>query len=145
MVLDSYLRTGKTGSFVDNAGSGGILIHVDPEKGITDSHGLDKKGIIYDSHPNHGYSFSGILLPFWDEALKTVKQAALTIPGVRYAGWDLTFTDENRWIIIEGNATPMYVIPKYIEKEAQGFGNRYDLMETIHYDELIQSEETLCP
>ena len=37
-----------------------------------------------------------------------IGEAALRIPGARYAGWDITYTDEDRWILIEGNGIPMY-------------------------------------
>ena len=141
VVLDAVLRTGRSGSFVDNAGSGGIFIHVDPAKGITDSHGIDKRGIVYESHPDHAYRFSGFRLPLWEEALETAKSAARAIPGVRYAGWDIVCTEENRWILIEGNGMPMY----NVHQAPLGAGKRKELLRSIHYEELIRSKQTLCP
>lgn len=140
VVLDAVLRTGRSGSFVDNAGSGGIFIHIDPAKGITDSHGIDKRGIVYESHPDHAYRFSGICLPFWEGALETAKSAARTSPGVRYAGWDLACTEENRWILVEGNGMPMY----NVHQATLGVGKRKELLRSIHYEELIRSKQTLC-
>ena len=136
VVLDSFLRTGRRGSFVDNGGRGGIIVHVDPASGITDSHGIDERGFFYESHPDHAYRFYGIHLPLWAEALKTVRQAALTIPGAQYVGWDIVCTDENRWIIVEGNAMTMYIG----QQATLGVGKRKELLEAIHYDELIGSE-----
>ena len=126
VVLGSFLRAGRKGSFVDNVGSGGIIVHVNPEKGITDSHGLDERGFFYDSHPDHGFRFSGIRLPLWEEALETAKKAALMIPGARYVGWDLACTDENRWVVVEGNAMTMY----FGQQITQGV--RKELLETLH-------------
>lgn len=141
VVLDSFIRTGRRGSFVDNGGSGGIFVHVDPANGITDSHGIDERGFTHESHPDHAYRFFGIHLPIWDEALETAKKAALTIPGARYVGWDLACTEASRWIIVEGNAMTMYIG----QQATLGIGKRKALLESIHYDELIRSEHALCP
>ncbi len=127
VVLDSFLRAGRRGAFVDNGGSGGIFIHVDPEKGITDSHGIDEKGFVYESHPDHAYRFSGRHLPLWEEALNTAKKAALSVPGARYVGWDLTCTEENRWIIVEGNAMTMYIG----QQATLDVGKRKELLEVL--------------
>lgn len=129
VVLDSFLRTGRIGSIVDNGSAGGIFVHVDHVKGITDSHGIDERGFFYDSHPDHRYSFSGIRLPFWEEALKTACAAALTIPHARYVGWDLTCTEDNRWIIVEGNAMAMYIG----QQATIGVGIRKKLLEQIGF------------
>ena len=141
VVLDSFIRAGRRGSFVDNGGRGGIFVHVDPANSITDSHGIDERGFTYESHPDHAYRFCGIQLPIWDEALETAKKAALAIPGARYVGWDLACTEENRWIIVEGNAMTMYIG----QQATLGIGKRKAFLESIHYDELIQSEHALCP
>ena len=138
VVLDSFLRIGRKGSFVDNVGSGGIFVHVDPATGITEGCGLDKKGYVYRSHPDHGYPCSGIRMPLWNEALEIAKEAALRIPGARYAGWDITYTDEDRWILIEGNGIPMYE-----GQTSRDFRKRKEILEAIHYEELIGSETAL--
>ena len=139
VVLDSFLRIGRKGAFVDNGGAGGIFVHVDPAVGITDSHGIDERGFAYESHPDYAYRFSGICMPFWEKALKTVKEAALALPGARYVGWDVVCTEENRWIIIEGNAMTMYIG----QQATLDVGKRKQLLESIHYDELIRSEHAL--
>lgn len=139
VVLDSFLRIGRKGSFVDNGGVGGIFVHVDPSSGITDSHGIDERGLIYESHPDHQYSFSEIRLPLWEEALKTAKQAALTIPGARYVGWDIVCTEYERWIIVEGNAMTMYIG----QQAPLAVGKRRALLEAIRYEDLLRSEPLL--
>ncbi|MBR0105242.1 MAG: hypothetical protein IJM06_06545 [Firmicutes bacterium] len=139
VVLYAALRTGRSGSFVDNAGRGGIFVNVDPAKGITDSHGVDKKGFVYESHPDHAYRFCGIRLPLWEEALETAKKAARTTPCTRYVGWDLACTKENRWIIVEGNGMPMYDV----HQAPLGVGKRKELMDAIHYERLVSSKPAL--
>ena len=139
VVLDSFLRTGRRGSFVDNGGAGGIFVHVDPATGATDSHGIDERGFVYGSHPDHAYRFYGIRLPLWEEALKTAKAAALTIPGARYVGWDLVCTEDDRWIVVEGNAMTMYIG----QQATLDVGKRKALLEAIHYEELLGSDAAL--
>ena len=139
VVLDAFLRIGRRSSFVDNGGSGGIFVHVDAEKGITDSHGIDVYGGVYESNPDHNYLFRGINMPFWEDALNTAKEAAMRISGARYVGWDLACTDDNRWIIVEGNCMTMYIG----QQATVGYGKRKDLLKAIHYDELIESEQPL--
>ncbi len=119
---------------MDNGGNGGIFVHTDPANGITDSHGIDERGFVYESHPDHAYRFYGIRLPLWEEALKTAKEAALMTPGARYIGWDLVCTEEDRWVIVEGNAMTMYIG----QQATLGVGKRKKLLVSIHYDELIQ-------
>jgi hypothetical protein len=110
---------------VDNGGAGGIFVHIDPVQGITDSHGIDERGFVYECHPDHAYRFHGIRMPFWEEALKTAKEAARRIPGARYVGWDVVCTEENRWIIVEGNAMTMYIG----QQATLGIGKRKALLE----------------
>ena len=132
VVLDTFLRVGRKDSFVDNGGSGGIFVHLNPAEGITDSHGIDERGFVYELHPDHSYRFCGISMPLWNEAVKTAKKAALTIPGARYVGWDIVCTEDKRWIIVEGNSMTMYIG----QQATVGIGKRRALMDAIHYEEL---------
>ena len=106
---DSFMKVGRKGSFVDNGGAGGIVAHVDPKTGTFDSPGADEKGYRYVTHPDHGYVFAGIQLPAWDEALALAKKAATAIDGASYVGWDLTYTSEGKWIIVEGNGATQFI------------------------------------
>lgn len=108
IVQDSFLKIGRDGSFVDNGGRGGIFVHVDKDSGRTDSTGIVETGIVYTEHPDHGYQLKGIQMPEWSEALRLVKLAAERIPEIRYAGWDITYVNDNRWIIVEGNAKTQF-------------------------------------
>ena len=31
------------------------------------------------------------------------------IPGFRFIGWDLTYTEDNEWIIVEGNSITQFL------------------------------------
>ncbi|MDO4960699.1 MAG: sugar-transfer associated ATP-grasp domain-containing protein [Eubacteriales bacterium] len=127
IALDSFLRVGRKGAFIDNGSQGGIFVHVDPGTGITDSCGIDEKGIQYQSNPDNHYDFKGIQLPFWDEALETAGKAARAIEGVYYAGWDMACTEDGRWIIVEGNPRTMY----YGQQGPLGTGKRRHMLTAI--------------
>lgn len=58
-----FFRTGRAGSFVDNAGSGGVFAGVDPETGILNTSGVDEFGIRHEKHPESGVEFRGFQLP----------------------------------------------------------------------------------
>ncbi len=107
-VVWPFMKVGKKGSFVDNAGAGGIFVAVDETNGMCISDGIDEAGQMYTHHPDHGYAFRGFQLPNWDDALKLgealAQKALQIIPEVRYIGWDISYTSDNRWIVIEGNA-----------------------------------------
>ncbi len=108
-IEDSFMKIGRAGSFVDNGGAGGIMVHVNAQTGVFDSCGIDERGFRYDKHPDHGYAFAGIQLPDWQKALSIAKEAAPIVEGARYVGWDLTYTAEGKWIIVEGNGATQFI------------------------------------
>ena len=108
-VQDCFMKVGRKGSFVDNGGSGGIIVHIDKESGILDSNGIDEDGIIYEKHPDHDYVFNGYQLPNWVDALKLAKCIALKINEAKYVGWDLTCNTSGEWIVVEGNALTQFL------------------------------------
>ena len=67
--------------------------------------GADKKGHTFECHPDTGVRFKGFQLPHWDEVLEIVKTAALMVPGNHYCGWDLAYTADRGWCMVEANCT----------------------------------------
>ena len=112
-ILWPWMRAGHEGSFVDNAGSGGIVLTLD-ENGRIFTHGVDEAGRCFDYHPDNGVKFEGYQLPDWEGALEVAKaitrKMLSVIDDIRYVGWDLTYTEKNEWIILEGNASPQFVM-----------------------------------
>ena len=131
-VMSCFMKVGRAGAFVDNGGAGGILVHIDIDSGTFDSNGIDEKGIIYETHPDNGYQFKGVKLPDWEEALRLAKEIALEIKGARFIGWDFTYTDEGKWIIVEGNAMTQF----FAQQATVGRGIKREFLEQIGYDEL---------
>lgn len=102
-VIWTRMRMGKKGSVVDNAGSGGIVVNVDPQTGIITSDGIDEHHNHFEKHPDCGLKFEGWQVPRWDELLKTVEELHRTVFYKHvYVAWDFALTD-NGWVVIEGN------------------------------------------
>ena len=101
-VLDPFLRTGRAGADVDNAGQGGVFAGIDPDTGMIITDGVDELGHSFVSHPDSGMVFKGWQVPHWDELLETAKKAHLNMPDQKYIGWDFALTDKG-WVLIEGN------------------------------------------
>lgn len=108
-VHDSFAKVGREGSFVDNGGAGGIFVHIDIKTGIMDSCGIDEECNRYEQHPDNGTVFRGYAFPEWDKAVETAVKAAEEISELSYIGWDLTYTKDCRWIIVEGNARTQFL------------------------------------
>lgn len=53
-AITPFLRTGRKGSVVDNAGAGGIFANVDVKTGVVYTNGIDELGNEYECHPDSG-------------------------------------------------------------------------------------------
>ena len=129
----TFMKVGRAGSFVDNGGAGGIIVHINKETGTFDSNGIDEDGIVYEEHPDHGYTFIGVQMPDWEELLRLAKEAAMQIEGLGYVGWDFTYTSDNQWIIIEGNSLTQFIA----QQGTIGVGLKEEFYNTIGYKERI--------
>lgn len=117
------LRMGRGDSFVDNFSAGGISALIDPETGIIYTDGADKKGNSYLYHPDSGIRFRGFQIPEWKEAVAMVKEAALMIPDNHYCGWDLAYSKDRGWCMVEANCTAQMGAMQIVEKK----GRRHEL------------------
>ncbi len=112
-ILWPWMKVGRAGSFVDNSGAGGMGVAIDMKTGFLMSDGMDEHGNSYDKHPDTGLEFMGYKLPEWEKALdfgKSISAAlAERIEGIHFVGWDITYTENNEWVVVEGNAFPQFV------------------------------------
>jgi len=99
----AVLRIGRKGKVADNFHHNGIASQIDIKTGMVCSTGIDKSGNRYLVHPDSGLPIIGFMIPMWDEICKTVLAAARVVPQVRFVGWDVAVTKDNRVILIEGN------------------------------------------
>lgn len=95
----------KTG-FVDNFGSGGISVYVNPETGIMG------KGISYSRkdgkqtmsvHPDTGMNFEALQVPSWDKVKAYTLKLAHEYHYLPHIGWDIVPMEDGLHII-EGNS-----------------------------------------
>lgn len=98
-----FMRSGRKGSVVDNAGRGGIYAVINAETGKIVTNGMDEYGNEYTYHPDSGIEYKEWQVPEWEQLKKLAKEMHLSImPKHKYIGWDFALTDKG-WVVIEGN------------------------------------------
>lgn len=111
----AFMRAGRNGSFVDNAGAGGIVVGVDTKTGILNTDGYDEYGSHYFCHPETKVVFKGSQIPKWEELTSLCKEAAVTVKDIGYLSWDLAYTEKG-WVVIEVNEVGQFIIPQIVMK-----------------------------
>ena len=128
VVHSPFVKFGRGGSLVDNAGQGGVYCSVDAKTGAIMGPAVDEAGNTYERHPQSGIVFEGYQLPCWENALALAQQVFDKVPGARYIGWDFACTESGEWVIVEGNALTQFVCQQSSRRE----GIRQEFLETIH-------------
>lgn len=102
-ILAARLRI-TINSFVDNLAAGNAAAPVDPLTGKVNGPAVfsDITKADIEVHPLTKVQILDFQIPFWEEALAMVKEAALVVPGNRSVGWDVAFTSRGP-LLIEGN------------------------------------------
>lgn len=118
--LQAVLRMGTGHSEVDNASSGGIFARVDTDTGRVIGPARNLRGETFETHPDTGIQFEGSVIPRWDELNQLLEKVVRVVPEQKQVGWDFALS-KNGWIMVEGNATPMY----------QQFDPEHGLRETV--------------
>lgn len=123
-VIATFIKIGRTGKCVDNAGDGGnVDVCVDVESGEL------KYAIQYDGwrnikeidkHPDSGQQLNGVFIDNWITIKEEVERFQQAFPFCKAAGWDIAITDEGP-VVIEVNdfwdRTGQYFIRKGWRKE----------------------------
>lgn len=102
VVFGTFMRMGREGSVVDNAGAGGIFVRIDEETGIIISDGYTEHGEVYVEHPDSHVKFKDFQIPRWEELRELAVQCHKEIPWHKYVGWDFALTNSG-WVMLEGN------------------------------------------
>ena len=114
-IMTTMLRIGNNKNFVDNFNSGGMVAPVDEKTGIITQPAIDKNKQLYKLHPITNEKIEGFKLPYFNEAMEMVKEAATVIPEVGYVGWDVAFTPDGP-VFVEANDFPghdIYQLPEH--------------------------------
>lgn len=102
-IMGGLLRVGRKGRVADNFHHMGIASFIEPNTGIVTTLGIDKNKNRHIVHPDSGKQIIGFHIPYWEKVIKTVSEAALRFPEMRYIGWDVAITEDYNIALIEGN------------------------------------------
>nr|WP_281540252.1 sugar-transfer associated ATP-grasp domain-containing protein [Maribacter aestuarii] len=100
-ILSGLVRVGRTGSIVDNAHKGGIVVPFDKETGKLRDEGLqliDNGGGIFQKHPDTGIIFENLQLPHYQEVKELVAQVS-SLFDFPLLGWDVAITPRGPTIV----------------------------------------------
>lgn len=105
-VIATFIKIGRAGKCVDNAGSGGnVDVCVDVETG-TVQYAIRYDGWRHitdiDCHPDSGAQLNGVLIDNWQQIKAEVARFQQAFPYCKVAGWDIAITDEGP-VVIEVN------------------------------------------
>lgn len=106
VVFGALFRMGAHGSIIDNTHAGGIYVPINIETGTIDIDAIDSQNNRYGYHPDTHKQIRGFKIPYWQDIVRTCKDATQTIPNIHFAGWDLCVTKDGKVEIIEGNHAP---------------------------------------
>ena len=103
VVLQPFIRTGRNGAIVDNAGAGGIFAVFDPETGIVITDGVDESGNRFKKHPNSDIVYRGWQIPYYKELKSLTEIVHRSLPKYhKYVGFDFALSTKG-WLLVEGN------------------------------------------
>lgn len=102
-ILGARLRI-SVDSFVDNMAAGNLAAPIDAISGVVYGPGVysDITKEEQELHPITRKAIVGLVIPFWQNVIELVKEAALRMPENRSVGWDIAITSHGPELI-EGN------------------------------------------
>ncbi|WP_293694644.1 CapA family protein [uncultured Agrococcus sp.] len=121
-IISTGIRFGGD-SITDNFSADGFVCDVDKETGVIVTPGVNKKGVVAESHPYSNKRFVGAQVPHWDQVLKIATEAMSVLSGVNFVGWDVAISPD-RVSLIEGNSAPDLVLVQ-APYAPQKIGKRY--------------------
>lgn len=105
-VIATFIKIGRSGAFVDNAGGGGnvdagINVKTGEIYGAIEFNGFRKTRPI-DCHPDTGTQLNGVVIEYWDEICAQLCHFQQRLPFLKAIGWDVAITDDGP-VVIEMN------------------------------------------
>jgi len=111
-IAHAYLRMGTEKSgIVDNICQGGLTAEIDYKTGKLGSAAqIPLSGELkwYDIHPETKAKIKGIKIPKWEKFKEEFISVITKLDDFNCVGWDILFTGEGEFVIIEGNSRPGY-------------------------------------
>jgi hypothetical protein len=102
----AYLRVGLPQALTDHASVGGVMYPIELEDGALGD-AMGRPGATSPTTSSGSATFSPLVLrgfrvPAWDQVKRLSLEAALSLPRVRWVGWDILCAPDGA-VIIEGN------------------------------------------
>ncbi len=102
LVRASHLKLGRQNeNHVQSKSS--VMVPVHPETGVFNDIGYAPEWVETDVHPDSNMTFSGHIIPHFEECIETVTALHKKVPYVRNIGWDLTVDNGGNVRIMEWN------------------------------------------
>ena len=105
-VIATFLKIGRKGSDVDNAGGGGNIdcgINIESGQCFNTIQFNSFKDIVHITHhPDTGTLIDSIVIDNWSEVVEKVKNYQTKIPYLKTLGWDIALTNQGP-VVIEIN------------------------------------------
>lgn len=102
-IIATFIKIGRAGSIVDNAGDGGnVDVAVDIASGTLQyaiRYDGWRKVTDIDVHPDTHAPLNGVVIEHWDTIKAEVCRFQQALPYCRVAGWDIAITDEGPLVI----------------------------------------------
>ncbi len=103
-ILSGFIRLGRTGSIVDNAHAGGIVVSFNKETGEMGQEGIqlidNGSGVFY-KHPDTGIVFDSFQIPCYTQVKEIITNVAVLLK-FPLLGWDVAITP-NGPVVVEAN------------------------------------------
>ena len=101
-IQTSTITIGNGGEYANASSAKSIFALVDVLSGKVYTDGSDYNGNTFTITPCTKHRILGYQIPYWDEIIEMLQEAATTVRGMSYIGWDIAVTPSGP-IIIEGN------------------------------------------
>ena len=105
MVVYSAIRIGRQDQVIDNQKSGGMSTVIHPD-GKLGKYAFGKAGYDMLEKTDTGIVLEGYQLPYFDQAIETVKNLHYSLPLFDIVGWDISINEEGEPVLIEWNGCP---------------------------------------
>jgi len=104
-LIFAVARIGSGESIVDNFHRGGVGVKVNIEKGCLEGLTINKANEENDRTTKTNVVVDGFKIPYWEEIVKMVNEAAMVNEKVNIVGWDVAITEDGP-LLIERNRGP---------------------------------------
>ena len=102
-VTSGVIRIGKTGSVVDNAHAGGMVVGVDVKTGRLGHYVVDQYGHMADRWNDLDFANEQLAVPHWEEVIRFAKYVGSRCYPHRLLGLDVALTANGTPLLIEYN------------------------------------------